>query len=130
MEIWKYYNPIRYDAEYINKLKKLVILKKTSKPKSVFFWSTIVFIIYLIFCLFTNSNALSGFAIYTIMSFGCLIWNIFAKRAGNVYWRNFINIAADSDTSDGEKLKYFTDTSHQETLASINNGGRRSILFS
>ena len=127
MEIWNYYNQLDpHDDISINKLKKLVILKKTSKPKSLFFWLTVILIIYLIICVFTNSNAIFGFILYVIMSLSCIIWNIFAKRAGNLYWREFIDIAA-SNMSNDKKSEYFINRANQEVMSNINTG-RRSIF--
>jgi hypothetical protein len=114
LEFWTHYQNIVNDEHsdyntrnnHINYLKEMMILKKTTYPKAAMVWITILFILYLLFCLYTDANVIGGFVVYGISIIVCIIWNIFAKRSGKLNWDEFINIANGNESMAEKKNKF------------------------
>jgi hypothetical protein len=124
-EFWIHYTQIRNDEksdektknDNYNYLKKMMILKESAYPKAHMFWLTIILILYLIFCFYTDSNITGGVAIYLILILVCIGRYFFAKRSGNVNWGDFIAIATNNNKTDFEKESQFKELdAHENNL--------------
>jgi hypothetical protein len=138
LEFFEHYHNIVTDAysdknirkKHINKLKEMMILKKTAYPQAAMFWITIISIIVIIYLIvYFNEHFIQGAIVWGILMVACVFWYIFAKSSGNINWNEFINIA-NGTKSMKEKLAYFEkerDAANNLQIARESRSNRSSV---